>query len=153
MTDLPRRAMLLGALAGTALVAVGCSTDSIPIIGRKDPDEDLRLVTAAAEQDLIAAYDAVIAAKPALAEPLGRIRAQHQAHQTALLDGLEAPVGGSAPAVGGAGAVRALRRLESGAARQRAQACGAAEDPRWVQLFAMIGASEAGHAAALAGLV
>lgn len=124
MTDLSRRAVLLGTAGGAALLAVGCSTDSIPIIGGKQPDEDLRLVTAASELQLIAAYDAAMQARPGLVKQLGRFKAQHEQHLAVLIDGLERPNAATDEPIDGA--IGSVRRLESSAARQRAQACAAA---------------------------
>lgn len=153
MTDLSRRTVLRGAMGGSLLLVTGCSTDILPVIGGSDPDDELRLVTAASEQQLIATYDAAIAAKPGLARPLRAIKAEHEQHLAALLQDLDdTPVPLPSAQIAEAGSLRTLRRLERGAAKQRAAACVAAEAREWVQIMALIGASEAAHVAALARL-
>ncbi len=152
----PRR-LVLGAAAGGAVAALtGCSSGSLPLISPADPDDQLRRAVAQSEQLLLTAYDTTMAAFPELTNRLRLLRDQHQAHLTAVSDGLDlgspspaAP--GTAPGGGATGAVRTLRRLEAAAVKQRIQACTAAEAVELAELLARIGASESAHVAALRG--
>lgn len=156
MPAISRRTMLAATIGGSAAFLAGCAPSDLPIIGRSDPDENLRLATATSEQDLIDAYRAVAERFRPLAAPLGVLREQHERHLRALLEGVdEQPPASTAPAPDlrtRAAALRSLRRLESGAARQRAQACVDAEAAEVIELMARIGAAEAAHVAALGEL-
>lgn len=151
------RRLVLGAAVGGALAGLtGCSSGTISIISPADPDDELRRAVAQSEQLLLASYDTTIAAFPTLATRLRVLRDQHQAHLTAVAQDLDlaAPASvspGTQPAGGQSAAIRALRRLEAGAARQRIESCTAAEAPELAELLARIGASESGHVAALSG--
>jgi len=115
------------------------------------------------ETQLIAHYDAVLAAAPALAGTLRPLLAQHHAHLARLRDRLIIPPGSRAPDPASPGAspssvpspfaapgtrAAALRRLRdaenAAAAAQLAHL--AAAPPSLAQLLASISASEATHA-------
>lgn len=150
-----RRLLLGGTAAGLIVGAAGCSGSSLPLISAPDPDDEVRLGVARSEQALIAAYDAAIAATPAAAEQLRTFRDQHQAHFTAVSEGLDPAALTPASASPGRSAtgLRGLRRMEVAAARQRIEACTAATAGDLAELLARIAASESGHAAALSGPV
>ncbi|MFC5754794.1 hypothetical protein [Actinomadura rugatobispora] len=116
----------------------------------------------AAEQDLIALYEAARRAHPSLAGRIDPALAHHREHLAVLRrhyvpgTGDRAGEGGAIPrptprqAPGKASqALAALREAEERAAEARAADAGRA-DPGLAQLLASIGACEAGHAAALA---
>lgn len=170
-----RRDLIRGALGAAGLSAVGlvaaCTgpadpVDSTSAPGPTDPtappsaDVDRDVVTAAiaGEQQLIATYDAAIAAYPALAATLAPIREQHIAHADAL--GSVAPPApgeatgspGTAPGGGSAAtALEALAQTERTAAEARTRECAEATVSDTVRLLALIAASESSHAEALAG--
>lgn len=150
-----RRLLLGGAAAGLVVGVTGCSAGSIPLISAPDPDDEVRRGVAESERLLIAAYDSAIAAAPALAGRLQGLRDQHQAHLTAVSTGLDPATLPSTSASGSptaaATGIRNLRRLEAAAAKQRIDACAAATATDLAELLARIGASEAGHVAALSG--
>lgn len=153
---LTRRLVLGGGAAGALAFLSGCSSGSLPIISATDPDEQLRRAVAQSEQLLLTAYDTTLTAFPVLAGRLSVLRDQHQAHLTAVAHDLDlaaptASTPGAPPAGGQTGAVRTLRRLEASAARQRIEACTAAEAADLAELLARIAASESGHVAALSG--
>jgi hypothetical protein len=116
----------------------------------------------AAEQDLIALYEAARAAHPPLAGRIDPALAHHREHLTVLKrhhrpgsgdradeSAIPPPRAGQVPARAPA-ALATLRTAERRAAAARAAEAGRA-DPGLAQLLASIGACEAGHAAALAG--
>lgn len=149
-SQLTRRHLLLGALTGVALVsATGCSEETEPVSLAADP---VRLEALGAELDLIAVYEASIAAQPDLAPTLTVILEQHREHARALeVQDAEAPT----PAPRGAATavdLNGLRDLERRAAGLRAGACVRAGNPELARLLALIGASEAQHVAVLAGV-
>ncbi|MEU1710586.1 hypothetical protein ABZ478_35595 [Streptomyces sp. NPDC005706] len=96
----PRRRSLLASAAGAALL-VGCSAGPDSAAGGT-PSVTARARARAARdsEGLLERYDAVLAAHPALAEPLGPLRAQVAAHRAAFAGrtatGTQAPVSGSA---------------------------------------------------------
>lgn len=151
---LTRRALLASALGGSALVVAGCSTPTIPLLSTPDPDDEVRATVAASELALIAAYDQVITANPALADRLRPLRDQHRDHLAAVAEDLQLPTPGASqsrsPGDRGEG-LRTLRRLEAAATRQRIDASVAAAEPELASLLARIGASESGHVAFLSG--
>lgn len=147
MTHLSRRAALAGIGALGAVTLTGCGVDGLPFVGT-DPDDEVRRGVARSEADLIASYDAAIAAEPTLSTGLQPIRDAHRAHLDALIaeqDDLRSVTGNAI----GQPTVAALRRLERAAARQRADACVSAGHDTLVVLLARIGAAEAGHTAVL----
>jgi len=155
--------VLQGAVS-VALVAaaVGCSKGSAPAGtgGRPDssrtpdPDPALLAVARSAEQDLIAQYDAVIAAEPTLAGQLTALRADHLAHLSALGGTPTTPSAQpSIPPPGTAAqALAALAGAERTAAAARVAQCRAAREPALARLIASIGGSEAAHDAVLTDL-
>lgn len=150
-----RRTVLTAGAVGLGMGLAACTPASLPVLGRNDPDDEQRRVTALSEQSLIALYSVVMAAVPELRDELADIQNQHSQHLTAMaadLDGaLAAPEPTSTPG-GQKSALRQLRKAESSAAKARTAAAVAAQDPALAQVFAQIGASESAHAALLIGL-
>jgi hypothetical protein len=140
-----------------------------------DPDARVRDEVAASEIALVAAYRSAIATSPELAADLEPFVAQHEAHVARVAPGFatsSTPSGsasmrgsasasanpsGSASASPSASArsvadtLSALAAAESAAQVQRATACDAAQGPALARELCLIAASEAQHAAALAG--
>jgi hypothetical protein len=81
-----RRSVVAGGLAALALpVLGGCERDTKPARPpRPDPDVVRADEAAARERALLAAYDAAVAAVPALAARLTPLRAEHALHLAAL---------------------------------------------------------------------
>ena len=78
-----RRAVLTG---GPVLLAVACTADEkAPRPAPVDPDDALRSAAAERERALLHEYDAVLAARPALAPRLLPVRRHHAEHLEALL--------------------------------------------------------------------
>lgn len=153
---LTRRALIGGsALVGASLLAAACSPSPSPdptdsAEPPPDPDAAVRADVAGAEASLLALYDAVIAAHPALAEDLSALREEHAAHAEALGVPASAP---PAPPVGSrAQALAALSEAEQQAVGQRTSACEAATGAELARLTALIAASEAGHVEFLRGV-
>jgi hypothetical protein len=110
----------------------------------------VRADVAAQESAIIALYDAVIAAHPALATDLAAIRDEHAAHAEAM--GVAGPSTAS-PVVGTrAEALAALSDAEKQAIAQRTAACEAASGADLARVTALIAASEAGHVEYLRGI-
>ncbi|NHC13572.1 hypothetical protein [Motilibacter deserti] len=183
MTPAPlrRRTVLVG---GGTLVALGgagalggCTGEDGPAPpAPPDPDAEPLLRARAAEDRLLALYDAAIAQQPALADRLEPFRAEHAGHLEALSAGssptpsLTAPTATSpaAPAAASSAAptpapgaptapalpatpaavLRLLAQEESAAADARVDGLVTASAPVR-RLLASIGASEAAHAALL----
>jgi hypothetical protein len=158
-----RRTVLRAALGGAvAAVALGgCEPAKPEARPTPDPLAPFYRDTAA----LMATYDAVIAAQPALAQRLGPMRDAHRAHLAALARelgpavpttaGASAPpagAGASAPPAGagasappaGADAFDTLHRAEQEGAAAATQACLAAPTYR-AALLGSIAACRAGH--------
>ncbi|HEY2576634.1 MAG TPA: hypothetical protein VGI74_10035 [Streptosporangiaceae bacterium] len=163
----PTRRRVLAVAAATAAGVAGCAP------GRAWPwatpptqaaDVGMLKDMIVAENALVAAYARVVSAFPVLAAAAAPLLRQHQEHLAALLARLVIPAGAGPsasamprahPAAGGfpaseRAAVAYLRAAE------RAQAAGltgrlAVATPSLAQLFASIAASEASHAALLAG--
>ncbi|MET8803913.1 hypothetical protein [Streptomyces sp. NPDC004546] len=92
----PRRRTLLVSAAGAALLA-GCSADpDSGGTGGSSVTERARARAARDSRELLARYDAVLAAHPGLAERLGPLRAQVAAHADAFGDGTTPTPGKSA---------------------------------------------------------
>ncbi|MFF8947909.1 hypothetical protein ACF09I_03875 [Streptomyces sp. NPDC014940] len=119
----PRRRSLLASAAGAALL-VGCSAGPDSAAGNA-PSAAARARARAARdsEGLLARYDAVLAAHPALARPLGPLRAQVAAHRAAFADRAAASpsAGPASPASG------ATSGATSGAASSPALAVPAGE--------------------------
>lgn len=150
--------MLAATGAVCALALAGCGKLGIGSSESEDPD---RVAAGNAERELIAAYDAVIAAHPDVAELCSALKAEHGEHLVALLgpESSATPSAGSAPTTsplvtpeelaGKAKSLRALMRAEIAASKARAEQCPGASDVALVRLLADIAASEAGHGSAL----
>ncbi|MFN8126098.1 MAG: hypothetical protein U0R64_06290 [Candidatus Nanopelagicales bacterium] len=151
---LHRRTVLGLGVGATAGVLTACSSGSLPFIASVDPDDEVQAGVAAGEQELLAAYDAVISRQPGLATRLRPIRDQHAQHLAAMATTppLSSPSASTSPMPAQqAAALRTLRRLESRAVRQRTDAAVAAGDADLTELLTRIAASESGHVAALSG--
>jgi hypothetical protein len=113
----------------------------------------LRATTAAAENELIALYEATIAAHASLAASLAPLAEQHREHRAALEPGIEpdpgvlptAPVISADPGT----AVTEIIAAERSAADARTVDCEQARADDLARLLALIAASEASHAEAL----
>ena len=152
MPQMSRRALLVAGAVGLSAGLVGCSTTTIPMIPKRDPDQPQRRTTAQSEQALIALYTAAIAAVPELSDELTEIQRQHSQHLTAvsfeLGDPLE-PVATPAAMKDQKDALAQLRMAEKAAAKARTEASVASQDATLAQLLARIGTSESAHAAYL----
>ncbi len=149
---LTRRAAL-ALLAGATVAACSSGGNSDEATATSDPDAGIREQVAGQEWSLVALYDAVIAAQPALAGELAALRQQHVDHANALGSASAPPASASPPTVSSSPeAARAtLLDAEAAAVRERTQACQAAVGTEPARLLALIAASEAGHAAYLRG--
>lgn len=151
-----RRTALGLAGVAAAQVVVACSTPPEPATSTAtDPDASIRQVQAAAEDQLIAAYDSALSLgpEPAVAALLTTVRDQHIAHRDALLPDSPtppSPTASSAPGTAQAVGIAGLIELERAAARERRAACVQATATDLTRLLAFICASEASHATALA---
>ena len=168
-----RRAVLAAAAASTALLAVtGCKgVGALATPPSPAPDVGLLRAVIAAEELMIARYDAVITGSPGLAAGLRPLRAEHRRHLAELRSRLIVPPGSaetaapspaatrSGPAAPGAGGVpsgqgAAISFLQ-GAERAAAAALLrqlTAVSPSLAQLMASVAAAEATHVAALAAV-
>jgi hypothetical protein len=161
-TLVTRRVLIGGA---TVAALAGCSTKRPQQLPPR-PDLAVLLGAMANEERLIALYESARGQHPELGRHLDPLLAHHQAHLTVLrrhyvpgTNGGPAPrattasPGGAAPAVprGRRQAVTALRSAESRAATART-ADLTKVSAGMAQLFASIGACEAGHAAWLTRL-
>ena len=149
---LTRRSAL--ASAGLALVTACTRGRRSGPPAAPDPDTVLTVAAVAREQALLARYDDVLSAAPALAGVLGPLRAEHAAHLVALgaTDAAAAsPAPTPAPSASPA-AVQVLRqdlaRLEREAAAGHASGAVAASR-RLAPVLASLAASEASHLAVL----
>jgi hypothetical protein len=150
-----RRALLLGGAAG--LLTACTRPTAPPRAAAVDPDAALRSAAVERERALLAAYDAVLAASPAALARLAPLRAEHEAHLTALGVGTRAfPAGSPSPApsasasaAAGAPSVVGLVRAERAAASAHAAATETAT-PALAALLAQLAASESSHLVALA---
>jgi hypothetical protein len=157
---LPRRMLIGGVLAVAAPALTGCAKKHVAI---PKPLPDVAVLTAAmaAEQDLVDLYGAVISGYPALTARLSPMLAHHRDHLTVLRRQYVPGTGEKTPSPSarpqpttGADQGQALALLRN--AEQQAAAGRIADlarvPPGLAQLFACIGACEAGHAALLGGL-
>lgn len=154
-----RTVLTLAALTPVALV-VSCGDSAAE--QAQASDDPVRADAIADEQRLIDSYRSAIAAHPDLADQLGPILTQHQAHSLDL-GGPQAPTAPSAaesqsasPGSASAGGVptasetiTALREAERAAAAARIAGCGRAGTTELARLLSLIGASEAQHVAEL----
>lgn len=166
-----RRSVLAATVASLPLLAVtGCKgVGALATPPRPAPDVAVLRRAIAAEELMIARYDAVITRSAGLAAALRPLRAEHRLHLAELRSRLVVPAGG-VPAGGAAG--RAGRRPAQARAAAPAASSGpataisflqgaersaaadllrhlAAVSPSLAQLMASIAASEATHVAAL----
>ncbi|MGV9879285.1 hypothetical protein [Streptomyces sp. NPDC003006] len=153
----PRRRSLFAGAAGVASAALltGCSDAAGP---GAEPSAVRRLRAEAAEdsRELLARYDAVLAAHPSLAGRLRPLRAEVEKHAEAFAGG-RAPASASPSASGGAAAPepsvasdpkKAVREL-AGAERELADRRGAAlvdASAEQARLLASVAAAGAAHA-------
>ncbi len=165
-----RRAVLAAAVASLPLLAVsGCKgVGALATPPGPAPDVALLRAAIAAEELMIARYDAVITSSASLAAGLRPLRAEHRLHLAGLRTRLIVPPGSAAavtaspapsaswPAAAGAGGMptgpaAAISFLQ---AAERAAAAALlhqliAVSPSLAQLMASVAASEATHVAAL----
>lgn len=156
---LPRRMVIGGALAVAAPALAGCTKKRAAI---PKPLPDVAVLTGAisTEQDLVDLYGATIAAYPAMATRLDPMLAHHRDHLTVLrrqyVPGTGEKTASPSPTVRPKPtvaadqnqALTALRNAERQAAAARIADLGRVP-AGLAQLFACIGACEAGHAALL----
>ncbi len=161
MSPRPTRRAILSAGA-VGLVAACTPSHRPPSAGRQartDPDVALTAAAVDRELALLAAYDAALAATPALASRLAPLRAEHAEHLIALTAGrastpTASPATDPAPAQPrGAGprgvqAGRSLMTAERTAAAAHAAAAVTAS-ARLAAVLASLAASEASHQVAL----
>jgi hypothetical protein len=121
---------------------------AVPTRPVADPDAAILAAARAEELALLAAYDALLTARPTLRIRLAPLRAHHAAHLTALRETPESPAPAPSPAPASRDVLAAERRA---AAARRADAERAT--PVRAGLLASIGASEAAHAAVLPALL
>ncbi len=152
-----RRAVLT---AGPALLVMpACTADEPPARPQPvDPDDALRSAAAQRERDLLQEYDAVLAARPALAARLLPVRAHHAEHLEALLGppstGSPGPSATAAvppavpPPADDAAALARLVAAERAAGDGHAADCLAASR-RLAPVLASLSASELSHPVAL----
>ena len=141
------------------LLAAACTADeATPRPAPVDPDDALRSAAAGRERALLREYDAVLAARPGLAERLAPVRGHHAEHLEALLGppptGSPSPSSTAAvpPAVppppDDAAALARLVAAERAAGDAHAQDCLAASRTL-APVLASLSASELSHPVAL----
>jgi hypothetical protein len=162
------RRAVLAAAAGLPLLAVsGCrGVGALATPPRPAPDVAVLRSAIAAEEVMIARYDAVMTASAGLAARLRPLRAEHRLHLAQLRSRLIVPPDGAAaaapsgsaspagkppagPGSGPAAAISYLQAAEHAAATTLLRQL-AAVSPSLAQLMASVAASEATHVAALA---
>ncbi|GAA3765067.1 hypothetical protein HDA32_001257 [Spinactinospora alkalitolerans] len=157
-----RRTVIAGAIAGLAAVGLSGCQGARWYPSEISPDEYLLRGAIAEKERIVARYRATISAGRGPVELLERLVGDHERHLGALRDRLpereEEPRGGAtgAPEAGGAPEtapepdapvpVPALRVAEEAAAASRARQMTEVADSGLAQLFASVGACEAGHA-------
>lgn len=149
-----RQGLTALAILGPVGFLAACSSDSEP-----DPAEPTALPAtvstgvAAQEQELVAMYDAAIAAYPEVASALQVIRDQHLEHAMAL-DATSSPSPSPTAEVAESvdAALVSLVKAERRAMRQRIDACVEAQEAGLARTLAFIAASEAAHVPALRDL-
>lgn len=169
-----RRVLQGGLVLGGGVLVAGCGLfeDGGPLGGSDEPGPDVVALRAALadEVGLLAAYDATLAAHPALAPALQPLRAEHAEHRRVVLDRLgddaeaEPEAAGSPPGAAPgpppvpvapadpAAAVAELSRREDDAARDRRRSTLSVSSPL-APLLGSVAASEASHPLVLAGAV
>lgn len=150
-TALTRRTVLASlAVLGTAGAVAACTGSSEPEPSEPTPTPappDLRTDVADDEAALIALYDVVIAAYPAVSASAAAIREQHAEHLAALGTPSGPAVAPETPTTPDK-ALRSLVSAERKAMRDRIAATAEA-DPELARLLTFIGASEGSHVPAL----
>ncbi|WP_433326442.1 DUF4439 domain-containing protein [Spirillospora sp. CA-294931] len=149
-----RRCVLGAVLALPVLsVASGCRKKGTPA-----RDMPVLVAAIAAEQDLVLTYEAARSARAAAARLLDPALAHHREHVTFLRrhyipgsgdrahEGAEIPAPKAMALPSSPGRAQAALRQAEGAAAARLAAAAATADPGLAQLFASIGACDAGHA-------
>jgi hypothetical protein len=148
-----RQGLTAVALLGPVGFLTACSSSAEPGPTATAPaPATVASAAAAQENELVALYDLVIAAFPALAAALAPLGDQHRAH-AASLDTTAAvlPSPTSAPASADE-ALAALIAAERRAMRQRVDSCVEADEPGLARTLAFIAASEGSHVPALRAL-
>lgn len=156
-----RRALLGGAVVITLPILLGGCSKKRAAELKPHPDVAVLTTAIAAEEDLVALYEAVRTAHADLARRLDPILAHHRAHLSVLRGHyrqgtvVTSPTPPPAPRPRptapseSAQALAALRTAERRAATDRVRDVERVGAAGLAQLFAGIGASEAGHLAAL----
>jgi hypothetical protein len=145
----PRRALLIGGVAGAAGALAGCRKPggSSANSGTKGSAHPLS-ATLAGTLALVARYDATTAAQPDLAARLAPLRAEHWAHVTALYAAMGRPVPSASPSPAASGdaatTLPALRAAERAAQSDAAASCLAAP-AAYTELLGSIAACRATH--------
>lgn len=158
-----RRALLAGA---ALLPLAACTSEPAPAPPPPDPDDLLRGAAAERERSLLAEYDRLLAAVPALAVRLRPLRAQHAEHLLALTGppptGSPSPTATTPspspppappevpPAPTAADALATLVAAEQAAAGAHTADALTARDLDLAGLLASLAASESSHPVALA---
>ena len=154
-----RQGLIALAVVGSMGMLAACTTTEEPgppsgsgSSAEPSSGDALAARVAADEAALIARYDSILAARPAIdpaaAALLAAIRDEHVQHRDAL-GGTAAP-SSPAPAISSASAgLSELPRAERQASRSRVRACEDAQEPELARLLAFIAASEAAHVPAL----
>jgi hypothetical protein len=171
---LPRRRLLAASAAAlpALLATAGCQSSDVfagpdPLAGRPRPSPDVITLqeVIAAEQTMIALYQAAVTSGVRPTDEIRGVLAQHRLHLGQLRGRLVVPPGAAASAsrparlpagaagLGGASGPVSIARLR---AAERASAAELVRrlvsvPPALAQLFASIAASDATHAAALGG--
>ena len=153
-----RQGLTAVALLGPVGLLAACSSDE-PTSAPSDPASsaqpapgDPAADVSAGEQELIALYDGVIGAFPALGATLEAIRDEHRQHAAALAaTAVPSAAVVTAPASRSA-ALRLLIAAEREAMHSRIAASVAAPDPALARTLAFIAASEGSHVPALRDL-
>lgn len=142
MTATPSRRQVL---AAAAVVPIAACTDPAPP-PPVNPDDAPRAAAVRREQDLLAAYDALLGATPSLTAKLAGVRAEHSAHLAAL--GAAPASQSPSPAVSSPVTLTKLVAMERGVAA--AHAADALTTSRLLApVLASLSASESSHVVAL----
>lgn len=156
MNSRPTRRAVLSAGAVGLVAACTPARRAPGAVRPARPDPDVALTAAAVDRELalLTAYDAALAAAPALASRLAPLRAEHAEHLRALGAGpagnpTASPAPAPAPARGAGGQARSsLATAERTAAAAHAAASVTAS-ARLAAVLASLAASEASHQVAL----
>jgi hypothetical protein len=166
---LPRRRLLAASAAAlpALLATAGCRSSDVfagpdPLAGRPSPSPDVITLqeVIAAEQTMIALYQAAVTGGVRPTDEVRGLLAQHRLHLGQLQGRLVVPPGAAASASASPGASASTFFTTVNIATLRAAERASAADlvgrlvsvpPALAQLFASIAASDATHAAALGG--